>query len=422
MARKMTQYPFFGAIIFITVCMLVQISVLSTHIINERNTRTSATAYEVAWQVVEVSRLVLATPPNHQIYSVKSLNNTALTTGNSYLIVTMSKTPKYQQHYSMHTNLLKLHDILLALPGPFRLSLSVTPSRWVNFDEKRVMIFPIIEMILLAIEIMIVISLWGWFIWKYKTLKPLEMLAKITQTLHAHPDNITQISRNAPIEVRDMATALIQLQEKVQSLLNDRALLLGLASHDIRAILTRLKMRTEMLDDEQQKMKLLNNIDEMNQLLDHLLEYSGEFQKQTDKKTTDLSQLLHTIVSQYTSKHKHIDTAHIGKNIIIQTNSTLLKLALNNIVSNAYKYGNHVCIQAHTSDTHSIITISDDGPGISSAEKQKVFTANYRGNTQKPGLGLGLTLAKNVILDMHGSIELKNNHPTGLKVIVQLPL
>lgn len=423
MAKRITEYPFFGMMVFITVCMLAQLSILGFHLIAEKNNRSAATAYQVAWEVVEVSRLVLATPPGHQIYSIRNLNGTVLTTGNSNLAVTLTDKPKYQKRYNIHMDLLTLHDDLLKQSDAYRISLKVTDNRWLNFHEQRVFIFPLPEMLLMLIEVIIVIGLWAWFIWKYRTFRSLAELAAATKTFHSSSKKIMAIAPSATAEIQDMAAALLQLQEKVKSLLDDRALLLGLASHDLRGILTRLKMRTEMLPENEQRTKLLNNIKQMNELLQHLLEYSGEYQKQDHQEMINLSDLLPSIITQFKQDGADIIADHIDNDLPIYANSSLVKLAISNVVCNACKYGTKIWLQAHSNKEEVIVIVYDNGSGIPSSEKEKIFTPHYRGNQAEKteGLGLGLTLAKNVILDADGSIELRSNKPSGLKVIISLP-
>ena len=95
----------------------------------------------------------------------------------------------------------------------------VTTQRWVNFHEQRIFVLPTGELLLMVCELLIIIGLWIWFYWKYRTLKPLAELVDATKKFHSHSRQFEKVSASAPAEVHDMAAALLQLQEKIKSLL-----------------------------------------------------------------------------------------------------------------------------------------------------------------------------------------------------------
>jgi signal transduction histidine kinase len=309
---------------------------------------------------------------------------------------------------------------LITQTGLYQISLSITPARWINFKESSRLHFPKHEPLLLILEFMALICLWWLTLWKWRLLKPINLLTKLAKGLYHSPTTLPGDFQKSPAEVQEMALALVQMQEQVRELLHQRSLLLGLTSHDLRAILTRIKMRIELQTQNEQQKKLLHNIKEMTQLLDQLLSYSSEHQKIEQQAEVNISQLLLNLARKLETKKNQIDVSNIKPSISLKANKIMLKMALQNVIENAVKYGDKVVsLHAFSTKHETTVIVYDDGPGIPLMERNRVSDANYRGqNHQQPGIGLGLTFAKNVITDLRGKIEFKHNKPKGLKLVI----
>jgi signal transduction histidine kinase len=103
-----------------------------------------------------------------------------------------------------------------------------------------------------------------------------------------------------------------------------------------------------------------------------------------------------------------------------------LMRALTNVITNAVKHGGSARVALATDDPLAVvIKVEDEGRGISAAEKAKVFEPFYRSasalSTGQPGMGLGLSIARSIVLSHGGSIELGDRTPTGLRVRIALP-
>ena len=419
MRKFSPQFKQFSLVLFVTLIISLQAMMMVVRMIHDHQASKAKTASTVAWQIVEISRMVLATPVSHQRYAIRNINKTRITTDHALLEVSTSEKPLFAQRESIHQDLLKLHAQLIEQKRPYHISLSLTPTRWVNFKETGILHFPKFQPTLLILEIMALLCLWWLTFWKWRLLRPITHLTRLAKKLTTSAPMLSEDIINSPSEIQEMGSALVQMQEQVKELLRQRSLLLGLTSHDLGAILTRIKMRIELQGESPEREKLLDNIAAMTKLLDQMLSYSHEHQNISQQEDINLTQLLHQIVKELTPRKTQINTQHIKADLHLQANRVMLKMALHNLVENAVKYGEHVTIQAFSNDNETVIIVFDDGPGIANAERDHVFDANFRGsNHNKPGIGLGLTFAKNVITDLHGKIKLQHNKPKGLKLII----
>jgi hypothetical protein len=109
MSKFNQQFKQFGLVLFVTLIISLQTSMVIVHMMQEHEKAKSKTASEIAWQIVELSRMILATPPNHQTYAIANINHSILTTDHAALNVTFTTQPMFMQRESMHQDLLKLH-------------------------------------------------------------------------------------------------------------------------------------------------------------------------------------------------------------------------------------------------------------------------------------------------------------------------
>ena len=110
----------------------------------------------------------------------------------------------------------------------------------------------------------------------------------------------------------------------------------------------------------------------------------------------------------------------------IQGREQALKLAMTNIIGNAFKYGKTVSVDLESNNRKMEIVVDDDGPGIPADKREEVFKAFYRldesRNKETGGVGLGLSIAKDVITSHGGTIELLDSPIGGLRVLISIPL
>jgi len=229
-------------------------------------------------------------------------------------------------------------------------------------------------------------------------------------------------------EVRRAASAFIAMRDRIQRQINQRTGMLSGVSHDLRTPLTRMRLQIEMLrgdgDLENLKGDLKDDITEMEHMLEAYLSFArGE----GDEKplSTDLAAMLNDIVSLAKRNGAAIDLHSEGQ-IVAPVKPNAFKRCVTNLVENADCYASHVSVRAGQRGDSIEITIDDDGPGIPEEQRDDAFKPFYRlENSRNPetgGVGLGLTITRDVIRSHGGDINLDESPSGGLRARLTLPL
>ncbi len=226
-------------------------------------------------------------------------------------------------------------------------------------------------------------------------------------------------------EVRKAALAFIKMKERIQRQISERTQMLAGVSHDLRTPLTRMKLQASMMPDGQDKKDFLSDIDEMEKMLDGYLSFvSGEGGEKSS--FVDMNEMILSIINKFRNKKALIRYSTNDQVSAIQGREQALKRALTNVISNAFRYGKTIAVKLESNDKKLLVTIEDDGPGIPKDKREDVFKAFYRlensRNKETGGVGLGLSIAKDVISSHGGVIELDDSSMGGLKVLISIPL
>ena len=223
-------------------------------------------------------------------------------------------------------------------------------------------------------------------------------------------------------EVRKAALAFIKMKERIQRQISERTQMLAGVSHDLRTPLTRMKLQAAMMPDGDDKKDFLSDMEKM---LDGYLSFvSGE----AGEKSTfvDMNELILSIINKFRNKKALIRYSTNDEVSAIQGREQALKRALTNIISNAFRYGKTIAVKLESNDKKLWVSVEDDGPGIPIDKREDVFKAFYRlensRNKETGGVGLGLSIAKDVVTSHGGTIELGNSELGGLKVLISIPL
>ncbi len=249
-------------------------------------------------------------------------------------------------------------------------------------------------------------------------------LAQAAEDFGKGIDN-TKFKPSGSSEVRKAAIAFIKMKERIQRQISERTQMLAGVSHDLRTPLTRMKLQTTMMPDSEDKKDFLSDIDEMEKMLDGYLSFvSGE----AGEKSTfvDMNELILSIINKFRNKKALIRYSTNDEVSAIQGREQALKRALTNIISNAFRYGKTIAVKLENNDKKLWVSIEDDGPGIPADKRDGVFKAFYRlensRNKETGGVGLGLSIAKDVVTSHGGTIELGDSELGGLKVLISIPL
>jgi signal transduction histidine kinase len=200
--------------------------------------------------------------------------------------------------------------------------------------------------------------------------------------------------------------------------------MLGAISHDLGTPLTRLRLRveTDRIDD---KAKMLADIEAMQIMLTSALSFVRGVDDAEAREVVRLDSLLQTVCDLVCDLGGDVSYGAATHSNYCCKPQAMLR-ALTNVVSNAAKYGKRAWVTLQpVADTGFVVEVQDDGPGIPDNEKAKVFEPFYRTDeareSDRQGMGLGLSIARSVILAHGGVIELRDRAPHGLNVRIFLP-
>ena len=250
--------------------------------------------------------------------------------------------------------------------------------------------------------------------------KPLVKLAKAAERF-GKGDYVNDFRASGSLEIRKAAFEFDRMAKRINRHLNQRAEMLSGISHDLRTPLTRLKLQLAMLKQKDLSNKMSKDIDEMEKMLNHYLQFA-KTQTQENTSKIDLVVLFNSIKNQFDSKK----LTFTNKNEIeLKGRPTALKRSFENIIQNGLTYGNKVFIDIQKGNNRALITIEDDGPGIPEDQYKNVFKPFYRLDKSRSlntsGVGLGLSISEDIIISHGGTIQLGKGKYSGLQVKVSLP-
>jgi len=237
--------------------------------------------------------------------------------------------------------------------------------------------------------------------------------------------------RDAPLfkpegatEVRQAAAAFIDMRDRIHRQISQRTKMLAGVSHDLRTPLTRMKLQLEMASAGDSLAELKGDIGEMEHMLEGYLAFArGEGGEEPVE--TDLGALLHSVVAQARRQGGVIDL-HVESAITVALRPKVFRRCLTNLIENAMRYAEHVSVKAGQRGDLVDITIDDDGPGIPKEMHDDVFKPFFRidesRNPGTGGVGLGMTIARDVVRAHGGDIELADSPNGGLRARIKLPL
>ena len=265
--------------------------------------------------------------------------------------------------------------------------------------------------------IMVIISL----IFLKNQTRPIINLAKAAERF-GKGEEIEEFKPSGALEIRQAGYEFDKMRKRILRHLNQRTEMLSGISHDLRTPLTRMKLQIAFIKDNDLSKKLTEDINEMEKMLNEYLQFTSSSYIEKDE-MFNLSDLVKEVIKKYDNKNILDD---ITPRIYVNGRKNLINRCLNNIIDNALKYGNKVEVNLNKKKSNLFITIDDDGPGISSKEHDNVFKPFYKidkGRAEsKSSVGLGLSIASDIVRSHGGNIMLEKSKMNGLRVKIFLPV
>ena len=256
-----------------------------------------------------------------------------------------------------------------------------------------------------------------------RLVKPLSDLCRAVEHLGGSGDDQPMIPRG-PREIKATILAFNQMLERLRRFNEDRTRMIAAMSHDLRSPLTRLRLRTELGPSSDQQAKALAEVDLMEKIIESILTFARDDAKREPRSLVDLSALVEGICEDAADAGEPV-TYSGSRGVTLFCRSTALRRAIANLVDNAVKYGGNTVVSLVTEENQVLITVDDEGPGIPTNEREKVFDPFYRidasRNSETGGVGLGLSVARSVVWEHGGNITLADRPGGGLSVRLVLP-
>jgi signal transduction histidine kinase len=253
--------------------------------------------------------------------------------------------------------------------------------------------------------------------------RPLHVLANAAEDL-GRDIRRPPLKEDGPSEVRQAARAFNRMQAGLQRYLDDRVRLLAAISHDLKTPITRMRLRTELLDDEDTRARFEKDLGEMESMVGEALEFMRGEGGAEAARPIDVNALLESLQA---------DEQELGHAVRIEGRAAApfvgraqqLKRCLANLIANAIRYGGQSTIRVEDSAASLTLRVLDDGPGIPENELERVFEPFYRLEESRSrgtgGTGLGLGIARNIARAHGGDLVLRNRPAGGLEAVLTLP-
>ncbi len=254
-------------------------------------------------------------------------------------------------------------------------------------------------------------------------VRPIRRLAAASDNFGKGRD-VSSFKPEGAIEVRQAASAFLAMRDRIVRQIRQRTDMLAGVSHDLRTPLTRMRLELEMLGDTDAASNLKSDVTEMEHMLEGYLAFArGEGTEQP--RSTNLTTLVEEVVHQARRKGGEIDF-HAESELVLPLRPNAFKRSITNLIDNASRFAAHVSVRIGQREDAVEVIIDDDGPGIAEEHREDVFKPFYRvegsRNQGTGGIGLGLTITRDVIRSHGGEIELSSSPNGGLRVRIRLPV
>jgi signal transduction histidine kinase len=309
------------------------------------------------------------------------------------------------------------HRIGIALPDGTAISAGVAPDRhrppfW-GGPWMMTLLFAVISVTLLGL-------------WAARALTaPLSSFAKAAESFSLNGAAAPLLERG-PEEIRFVARALNRMRERITGLIEDRTRMLAAISHDLRTPITRMRLRSEFIEDDVHRARMLADLDQMRSMLESVLSFLRNDRRLEAMTLVDIASTLQLVADQFADMGHKVN--YVGPDHAMATvrPDDLLR-TVTNLVENATRFGAEATIRLAMSDGNAIIDVEDDGPGISDAQKDNMLEPFVRGDSARnmdeaAGFGLGLSIARAIVLAHGGELSLHDSEPHGLRVRIQIPI
>ncbi|MDA5095780.1 ATP-binding protein [Aliiroseovarius sp. KMU-50] len=302
------------------------------------------------------------------------------------------------------------------------LSIAVEGSQWLNVGtrfERPPIQWPFYSMLTFVLSAAVILIAVLWFLLTRLT-GPLRRLVGAADRL-GRGEDVDELPMIGPAEVRDLTSTFNSMQDRLTRFVADRTRLLAALGHDLRSPLTAMRVRAEMVDDEETRESLVASVEEMQSMVEATLTFARGLAGSEKPEVLDVGGFLEDLRSNMVPPFR----LEKGPSHDARIRPHALRRALRNVIENAARYGGIARVSNQIRPDEFIITVDDDGPGIPAPDLERVFDPFFRleesRSLETGGHGLGLSIARTIIRAHGGDISLSNRDEGGLRATIAIP-
>jgi hypothetical protein len=432
------------ALVLLLGLAIVQVAGLTIHALDRMDVQRLGQARDLAIRVVSLYRTMALTDPPRRPSVLAELHR-----GPDLMAMVSASPPEAElpEMPSPEQRLLRINMNLIPLGGPqlrwrdlivfgghtWRhavIGMRFPDGEWLNVRAELEPLRPWHSPSFLVAFVLMTAAAAVLTLWAVRRLTaPVRTLAEAAEAL-GRDVNAAPLPENGPTEVATAAVAFNTMAARIRRFVQDRTELLTAIGHDLRTPITRLKLRAEFVDDDEQRGKILADLEELEAMVSATLAFGRDARTTEPVSPLDLAELLRTILDEAGDANPDLLDRlnyHGPAHLTVQARSLALKRVFVNLVTNAIKYGGSATVRlAAASNRIVVVEVEDDGPGVPPGELDRVFEPFHRGepsrNRETGGVGLGLPIARNIMRAHGGDVTLTNRPSGGAKATVTLPV
>lgn len=256
--------------------------------------------------------------------------------------------------------------------------------------------------------------------------QPLSLIEQALDSVSGTGD-LPHLDERGTTEVRAAARTINRLADQLRAALETRMRIVAAAAHDLRTPMTRMRLRAEFIEDDEERGKWLHDIEEVDRIADSAIRLVREEVRPDMKADVALDALAREVVDDLVSMSLPAETGRLVP-VRVQGHPLALKRAVRNLAINAATHGLAARLSVYLETNWAVLEITDQGPGIPETVLPRVFEPFFRIDPARQpsgpaaGAGLGLAIAKEIVERQGGSLTIRNATPRGLVQILRLPL
>lgn len=309
------------------------------------------------------------------------------------------------------------------LVGDFTAALRRPDGRWIAVQPVRSgMGTWRLRLVFWLVVALATVAPFAWLLARWVT-RPVARFADAADRIGRNPRTLP-LEVRGPAEIIDAAQALNTMQERLNRYVDDRTVMIGAIAHDLRTPLMRLALRLERAPVELRR-GVERDVADMQAMIAAATDYVRGTTRTDTRRRLDLRSLAETVVDELVDRGERASVTP-GEPVVVEGDPVGLRAVIDNLVANAIRYAGDAEITVTEDGRSAVLEVRDHGPGLPTADLERVFEPFFRGeqsrNRETGGMGLGLASVRGVVHQHGGEARIANHPDGGLVAKVSLPL